>query len=464
MVTPENESDPHADAEGSAEAASAGPGGGAGAEGVAGAGAARGAGGAGAAAPRSAPSGLAVAALASIGAGAIHATAVGVHGEHRQTAVAFVVVALFQIGWGVLALVRSRARVGLLGAAGNAVALGGWVMAKTSGIGFVDGLEQAESVQFTDALAAGFAAVAVLGSLAGLVGRLGWARSPQPVLMGVSVVATLGLALPAMVVAGDHDHAGGGGHGDHEAAGGDDHDDHDDGHGGHEAAVVPPEPFDGTLPVDLSGAEGVASEEQADAEALLTRTIERLPQFADTQTAYDRGYRSIGDALTGVEHYVNWRYVDDDKLLDPDYPESLVYEVDGDERTLVAAMYMLTSEDTLETVPDIGGPLIQWHVHEDLCYMGEENAWTLGDVAMPPEECRPGTFHFENPAPMMHAWIVPHPCGPFAALEGVGGGQIPEGEERACDHAHGDPSATIEEEGPPGPPGPPGGAESAQGG
>lgn len=38
---------------------------------------------------------------------------------------------------------------------------------------------------------------------------------------------------------------------------------------------------------------------------------------------------------------------------------------------------------------------------------------------------------------MIHVWTVSHPCGPFAALEGVGAGQIHEGEERLCDHAHG---------------------------
>ena len=38
---------------------------------------------------------------------------------------------------------------------------------------------------------------------------------------------------------------------------------------------------------------------------------------------------------------------------------------------------------------------------------------------------------------MIHVWITPHECGPFAALEGVGGGQVTEGEERSCDHAHG---------------------------
>jgi hypothetical protein len=38
---------------------------------------------------------------------------------------------------------------------------------------------------------------------------------------------------------------------------------------------------------------------------------------------------------------------------------------------------------------------------------------------------------------MIHVWITPHPCGPFAALEGVGAGSILPGEQRLCDHAHG---------------------------
>ena len=38
---------------------------------------------------------------------------------------------------------------------------------------------------------------------------------------------------------------------------------------------------------------------------------------------------------------------------------------------------------------------------------------------------------------MIHVWITPHKCGPFAALEGVGAGQINDGEARLCDHAHG---------------------------
>jgi len=38
---------------------------------------------------------------------------------------------------------------------------------------------------------------------------------------------------------------------------------------------------------------------------------------------------------------------------------------------------------------------------------------------------------------MLHAWIVPHECGPFAALEGIGGGQVKDGEQPRCHRAHG---------------------------
>ena len=38
---------------------------------------------------------------------------------------------------------------------------------------------------------------------------------------------------------------------------------------------------------------------------------------------------------------------------------------------------------------------------------------------------------------MVHVWLENQACGPFAALEGIGGGQIAEGETVNCDHAHG---------------------------
>jgi hypothetical protein len=384
------------------------------------------------------PAVLKVAAFASLAAGGIHATAAGAHSEHRSAVIAFVLTAVAQIGWGAWALGRSGKLVSLSGVAINAAAVGGWIMAKTSGISFVTGLDTKESVQFADGLAAALAAVAVVGALAALLGRVSFATGAHPALVGVAGVAVIALAIPGMVRTGSHSHAGG--HDHAETAGG-----HADGHdhgtaSADQAAVVQPEPYDATLPVDLSGVPGVTAEQQAEAEELVTISLEKLPQFSDIPTIEAMGYRSIGDSATGNEHFMKWDLIGDGRVLDPDYPESLVFDVDREtgQKTLAAAMFMANPEDTLDTVPPIGGELVQWHVHDNLCYAGEPNAWRVAGVAPPDQECRPGTFRLsDNPVPMVHVWIRPHPCGPFAALEGIGGGQIADGEERLCDHAHG---------------------------
>jgi hypothetical protein len=390
------------------------------------------------------PGPLAAAGLASLGAGAIHAAAAGAHGEARQAAIAFSVLAAAQLAWGGLALVRSHRLLTLAGIGVNVAAVAGWALAMTSGISFVDGLEESEGVQFADATAAGLAAIAVVGAVLALLPAASWARRPRAGLAGAAGVAALALAVPAMVLTGSHSHGAGGHADDGHADGGHAAGDHAAGDHGAEQAIAP-EPYDATIPVNLGGVEGVTPEQQQRAEELVEINLERLPQFAaegpnqaDAARLNELGYYSIGDAGTGFEHWVNWPSFDDEYILDPDHPESLVFKVDGpNQKTLAAAMYMLRPGDQLGDEPDVGGPLTQWHVHEDLCYAGETNQWVVADVAMPPDECRPGTSRLGEPIPMMHVWIQPHECGPFSALDGIGGGQVAEGEEQACNHAHG---------------------------
>ena len=123
---------------------------------------------------------LAIAGGASLGAGAIHAAAIGVHSEHRQAVIAFTVVAALQLGFGAVALARPGRVFLALGAVANIGAVAGWVLAKTNGISFVNGLEEAEGVQTADGLAAGLAVVAVLAVAATLLSgrRLQISRSP----------------------------------------------------------------------------------------------------------------------------------------------------------------------------------------------------------------------------------------------------------------------------------------------
>lgn len=364
---------------------------------------------------------LAVAAFASIGAGAIHAAAIGVHSEHRQAVITFTIVAALQIGWGVLALLYSSKRwLAFGGAVVNAAFVVGWVMAKTSGLSFIQGLDVVESVQFADFAAATLATAAVIGATVTAIRGLRPTSLGPSVLAIGAVVSTL-VAVPAMVAAGSHTHAPGG--------------------AGHEtlhvhantASAVAPKPYDPTKPIDLGGVPGVTPQEQARAENLIAITLNRLPQFADYHVAEANGYRSIGDALTGDEHFINISYFDDGRILDPDHPESLVYEPDGKGgKKLAAAMYMLAPNQTLNDVPNVGGKLTQWHIHDNLCFTAQGRVAGLTSEGGP---C-PAGLNKGSQAPMLHVWIEPHQCGPFAALEGVGAGQIKPGETRLCDTAH----------------------------
>jgi hypothetical protein len=204
-------------------------------------------------------------------------------------------------------------------------------------------------------------------------------------------------------------------------------------------SAVAPTPYDPNLPIDLGGIEGVTPQQQAFAENLVGATVRDLPQWADPAVAEAAGFRSIGDGFSGHEHYVNRAWIDDDVWLDADFPESLVYEPQPDgTKKLVSAMFMLPGDTPLDEVPDWGGALMQWHIHDDLCFTDDPTAPQVASVTSVGGSC-PSPLVKLAPAPMVHVWIVPHECGPFASLEGVGAGQIPEGEDRWCDTDHGAP-------------------------
>ncbi len=204
--------------------------------------------------------------------------------EHRQAVWMFTAAAVFQLAWGDVALRRDGPITASIGILGNGALFAGWLLAKRSGVSFVDGLEDAEPAQ-----------------LAGEV-----------------------------------------------------------------AAVVPPKAYDPTKPIDLSGVDGVTPDQQARAENLLAATLLRLPPFSDQATAEAVGFRSIHD-----------------------------------------------EGSTLETVPDVGGPLSQWHIHDDLCFTDDSVSPVVVGVTSVGGSC------------------------PLPSLEGIPAGQIAPGETRLCDHVHG---------------------------
>jgi hypothetical protein len=399
--------------------------------------------------------------LASIGAGAIHAAAVGVHAEHPTLSRLFVAVAAAQILVGLAALLRGGRTVAAAAMLVNGGAVVAWAVTRISGISWIEGLEHSEAPQFADTVCAVLAALAVGAAIVTLRGGASRTGRATPTRLGLPAIGLAAVTVAAMVSAATHSHSEAAGH-SHPGATVDQtaettahthgdppattvahtHGDPPattvaDAHGAAGQHDPPSVAYDPTKPIDLSGVDGVTPEQQAYAENLVAVTVVRLPQWADPAVAEAAGFHSIGDADSGHEHYVQWDWIDDDVWLDPDAPESLVYEPQPDgSKKLVSVMYMLPRDIALDEVPDYGGALMQWHVHDDLCLTGDPIAPQVEGLTNPDGTCRPGLVKLQE-WPMIHVWIVPHECGPFAALEGVGAGSIREGEQRWCDHVHG---------------------------
>jgi hypothetical protein len=202
----------------------------------------------------------------------------------------------------------------------------------------------------------------------------------------------------------------------------------------HTLAVKSDGTFDAAR-VDLSGVPGVSAAEQRRAGELLRGTIRSTEKWRDVARAKADGFTSIGDGFSGNEHFVHWDWIEDGRELDPSRPESLVYRVEPDgRRVLEAAMYIMSRRYTLSTVPDVGGNLTQFHTHANLCFTDSSHprfvrmTWT-------------GACHAplvkELVSPMIHVWIRPNPCGPFALIGGFARGSLKEGVHAFCDRVHG---------------------------
>jgi hypothetical protein len=188
---------------------------------------------------------------------------------------------------------------------------------------------------------------------------------------------------------------------------------------------------------------GVTPEQATAAAKLLADTKAGLEQWRDEDMVSAAGFRTIGDGFTGYEHLVNWNWVDDGIVLDPDHPESLVYRVTPQGRILEAAMYMLPFGTADKDIPDVGGTLTQWHIHNNLCFTTEQVVDGYPQRRVIGLTDGSGNCHGGEMlpiTPMLHVWIVDHPCGPFASLEGVGGGQAVDepqdpNADPACQHS-----------------------------
>jgi hypothetical protein len=390
---------------------------------------------------------------AAIAAGLIHAAVIGGHADDVTLSRLFMAAALIGVASGAAVLATSKRWIVVATVGVHLVFLTTWVLTRTVGISFVGGLAESEPVGFADAVAAALALVVVAGGTTMLLrpttDRVSWVSMGLAPVVPLVVVA---VTVPALVSGANHQHSHAEGdvhsHAQGEVTEAEPHEhaatdgEVADAEGSHEhSGAETAKPFDPSSAIDLSGTPGVTQVQQKEAEFLLARTLDALPAFADPAVAEAFGYRSIGDGFTGDEHFINWSTINDEFVLDPRHPEALVYNTRDGGRELEAAMFIMPDGYTLGTAPPVGGPLIQWHIHDDLCFsLGD--APQVSGLRSSNGACGPGLQAF-TPSPMIHVWISPNPCGPFSALEGVGAGQVKAGETRACDHAHGSTGSTF---------------------
>ena len=415
-------------------------------------------------------------AYASIGAGLIHGVAVGLHADHASLARVFMALAFAQVFWGIVAISRLQWSVVLGGIAINGTAIVGWILTRTSGISFISGLEIAEKPQPADTLGALLAATAIGASL------WAWRQRDVPIRETAhlnAVYLTSALTLVALWSVTGHAHA----HIQNIALTDSGLSVNADGVIISPSTIAPvdistststiptpsstansiatkkktviaapttvantttttinhphalttaqalaaasgwPRPYDPANPIDFSDIGGVTAEQAARATALIQAAQRDLPKYAKTSAATADGYLSIGDGLTGFEHFIKYSLLTDGRVLDTTAPESLVYEVKGAVKTLVSAMFIANpgTPITDTTLVNYAGGLMQWHVHSNLCWLTINGVPKVVGVTNAAGACLIGTLQTGG-APMVHVWITPHVCGPFAALEGNGAG------------------------------------------
>ena len=128
---------------------------------------------------------------------------------------------------------------------------------------------------------------------------------------------------------------------------------------------------------------------------------------------YDKGLADGYEVIPkDRNHFGKREYIFDDRVLDCDRPEFLMYYKTPLGRELTG--FMFYTRTPLEHGPQIGGPLTLWHYHvwrQTACLVGG-----MLPVGIPATDgrCPEGHVPTHRSPEMLHIWFVDHPLGPYA--------------------------------------------------
>ncbi len=139
--------------------------------------------------------------------------------------------------------------------------------------------------------------------------------------------------------------------------------------------------------------------QQAAANRLVAQTQATLAKYKSLSAATAAGYVPATNPNGYTVHYANWSAARSDGF-DPSNPAFLVYANTVNGPVLMGAMYLGPAPCT--PGPDIGGPLTQWHAHDNLCLSGGQ---VVGRTSAS-GTCASGV-HNTNTYFMLHVWTEP---------------------------------------------------------
>jgi hypothetical protein len=123
----------------------------------------------------------------------------------------------------------------------------------------------------------------------------------------------------------------------------------------------------------------------------------------------DQGYALLfGDR----RHYANRKHVFDDRVLDCDRPEFLMYYDTPQGKGLAGLMFYVDTPTGWG--PQIGGPLSVWHYHVWAPVQCLERRLLLVGTADAEGRCAVGAPMHRSPE-MLHVWLIDRPKGPFTS-------------------------------------------------
>ena len=139
--------------------------------------------------------------------------------------------------------------------------------------------------------------------------------------------------------------------------------------------------------------------QQAAADQLVAETASTLSRYTNLSAATAAGYTPATNPNGRVVHYANWQVAKTDGF-DPSDPAFLVYANTIDGVKLLGAMYLGPASCT--PGPDVGGPLTEWHAHNNLCL---SRGRVVGRTSAT-GTCAAGA-HNTNTYFMLHVWTEP---------------------------------------------------------